>query len=129
MNIPNKKHTPRIFLQKTRHPNGKISLFTEKASDSKDGFHLVSEDIKIPKSVGAGKNIVVLGGGIGGLTAAYEFLNQNTGYKVTLLEARERVGGRCLTLRPQDSITEVIKDGPDKGEYTQTCSFEIVKQV
>ena len=35
---------------------------------------------------GAGKSVVVLGGGIAGLTAAYEL--GKAGYKVTVLEAR-----------------------------------------
>ncbi len=41
--------------------------------------------------------IVVVGGGVSGLVAAYELLR--SGHRVTVLEARERVGGRVLTLR------------------------------
>jgi monoamine oxidase len=43
------------------------------------------------------KHIVVLGAGISGLTSAYELLK--AGYKVTLLEARNRPGGRNWTVR------------------------------
>ena len=43
------------------------------------------------------KHIVVLGAGIAGLTSAYELLK--AGYKVTLLEARNRPGGRNWTVR------------------------------
>src|SRR3981189_2015222 len=41
---------------------------------------------------GKGVKVVVLGGGIGGLVSAYEL--KKLGYDVTLLEARERPGGR-----------------------------------
>ena len=43
------------------------------------------------------KHIVILGAGIAGLTSAYEL--GKAGYKVTLLEARQRPGGRNWTVR------------------------------
>ena len=63
---------------------------------------------------GQGAKVVVLGAGIAGLTAAYE-LNK-AGYSVTLLEGRERSGGRNRTVRGGDQLTET--DGT-----TQTCRF------
>ncbi len=46
---------------------------------------------------GEPKNIVVLGGGLAGLSAAYEL--KRAGHKVTILEARKASGGRVRTLR------------------------------
>jgi len=53
-----------------------------------------------------GKHVVVIGSGVGGLTTAYELLSHNSDVRVTILEARDRTGGRCLTLRTGDTLTE-----------------------
>ena len=42
-------------------------------------------------------SVVVIGGGLAGLCAAYEL--RSRGWEVTLLEARDRVGGRVYTVR------------------------------
>src|SRR5437899_997686 len=53
-----------------------------------------------------GKHVVIIGSGVGGVTTAYELLANHSGAKVTILEARNRTGGRCLTLRTGDTLTE-----------------------
>jgi monoamine oxidase len=53
---------------------------------------VMAEAIAAPAGTGTGVKVVVLGGGIGGLVSAYEL--RKLGYDVTLLEARERPGGR-----------------------------------
>jgi monoamine oxidase len=65
-------------------------------------------------AIGRGKHVVVLGAGIAGLTSAWEL--EQAGFMVTLLEARDRVGGRAWTVRDGDKI-EMI------GEETQTAKF------
>src|ERR1700755_2507455 len=50
-----------------------------------------------PAGSGKGTSVVILGGGIAGLVSAYELCK--LGYTCTLLEARERVGGRNWTVR------------------------------
>jgi monoamine oxidase len=45
----------------------------------------------------AGRTVVVLGGGLSGLTAAWNLMNQ--GYDVTVLEAQAFAGGRVRTIR------------------------------
>ena len=51
------------------------------------------------------KRVVVVGAGPAGLCSAYE--RQKAGYKVTVLEARHRPGGRTLTMRPGDKETDL----------------------
>jgi len=52
-----------------------------------------------------GRSVVVLGAGISGLVSAYEL--ERAGYRVTLLEASKRVGGRNMTVRRGDLIDEM----------------------
>ncbi len=62
--------------------------------------------IKIKKDQFVGKTAVVIGSGVGGLTTAYELLAQESGAEVIVLEAQNRTGGRCLSLRTGDTLTE-----------------------
>ncbi len=68
----------------------------------------------LPPTLGKGVHVVVLGAGIAGLTSAYEL--EQAGFLVTLIEARDRVGGRAWTVRGGDKV-EMI------GEETQTAQF------
>lgn len=62
--------------------------------------------VKIKKGKFTGKTAVVIGSGVGGLTTAYELLAQESGLDVIVLEAQNRTGGRCLSLRTGDTLTE-----------------------
>ena len=55
---------------------------------------LISERFSCPLSAGAGR-VVVVGAGFSGLAAAYEL--SRAGYEVTVVEARNRVGGRVIS--------------------------------
>ena len=55
-----------------------------------------------------GKRVVVIGSGVGGLTTAFELLHRNSDIEVTVLEARDRTGGRCMSLRTGDTLTEDV---------------------
>jgi monoamine oxidase len=57
---------------------------------------LVSNSVAFGQA-GGGKRVVVIGAGFSGLAAAFELTS--AGYDVTVLEARNRVGGRVITFR------------------------------
>ena len=68
---------------------------------------------------GRGARVLILGAGLAGLTAAYEL--GRAGYACTILEARDRAGGRNWTLRrgarveTTDGLRQVC--GFDEGHY------------
>src|SRR5271169_2487106 len=76
---------------------------------------LAVPQLAVPPGTGKGVSVVILGGGIAGLVAAYEM--RQLGYQCTLLEARERPGGRNWSVRGGDKIA--FTDGS-----TQTCTFD-----
>ncbi len=60
---------------------------------------------RLAPASGRGSSVVILGAGVSGLAAAYEL--QEAGYRVDVLEATDRCGGRNHTIRRGDVITEV----------------------
>jgi monoamine oxidase len=69
---------------------------------------------------GDGTQVLILGAGVAGLTAAYEL--SRSGYKVTVLEAQSRIGGRSRTARRGDELYEL--DGDGRIVRTHTCAFD-----
>ncbi len=64
---------------------------------------------------GNGRRVVILGAGLAGMCAAFE-LNK-LGYACIILEARNRAGGRCWTVRRGTDETEVTG-------ARQVCEFD-----
>ncbi len=79
--------------------------------------HAASTDFAGPPVLNGAKpgtSVIVLGAGLSGMLAAYEL--RRAGYKVRVLEYQNRSGGRNISLRGGDTLTEL-------GGYTQTCEF------
>lgn len=60
------------------------------------------------------RKVVILGGGLAGMCAAYEL--GKLGFDCTVLEPRAKAGGRCLTIRRGDVIEET-------NGHRQVCQF------
>src|ERR1700742_2029182 len=71
--------------------------------------------VEQPAGSGKGKSVVILGGGIAGLSSAYEL--GKLGYTCTLLEARERPGGRNWTVRGGTRVEFTTG-------FTQNCAWQ-----
>jgi monoamine oxidase len=108
--------TRRDFLTRVGQAGGYSAAFL-----TMQGLGLIEASAAAIKSVeaatdsGKGTKVVILGGGIAGLVAAYEL--RSLGYECTLLEARERPGGRNWTVRGGDKVT--FLDGT-----AQSCTWE-----
>ena len=72
-----------------------------------------------PADVGTGRSVVILGGGIAGMTAALEMTR--LGYSCTILEATPLAGGRNKTIRAGDAVNETGS--------SQTCNFDFDSEL
>jgi monoamine oxidase len=72
-----------------------------------------------PANVGAGRSVVILGGGIAGMTTALEMTR--LGYDCTILEAASLAGGRNRTIRGGDVVAET--------GTSQACNFDVDDQL
>src|SRR5688572_2100390 len=63
-----------------------------------------AEPFELPRQAGNGRSVVILGAGIAGLVSAYEL--KRAGWDVTVLEARDRIGGRVWTVRNGERIVQ-----------------------
>jgi monoamine oxidase len=69
---------------------------------------------------GNGKKVVILGAGLAGMASAYELAK--LGYQCTILEARERSGGRCWSVR-KNSVNTETGGGLHKANFDEGLYF------
>jgi len=72
------------------------------------------------------ENIIIAGGGAAGLFAARELLMQ--GYPVTVLEARDRLGGRIHTIR-DSSFDRPVEKGVEFIHGNLLLTFQLLKEA
>ena len=68
-----------------------------------------------------GKSIIIIGAGLSGLVAGFEL--KQAGHDVTILEARDRVGGRVLTLRDPFSDGLLAEAGAARIPYNHDLTL------
>ena len=119
MNRSGSSWTRRSFLQRIGQLGGTAALF-----ESMTAMGMINRPRRWdgpPKLIPAGGNgstVLILGTGIGGLTAAYEL--GRAGYHCIVLEAQDRAGGRNFTARRGSTIVEQ----GEQGRTEQTCRFD-----
>jgi monoamine oxidase len=107
--------TRRDFLMRVGQAGGYRAAFTMMQSLGLMPLAAsAASTVALPTGSGKGTSVVILGGGIAGLASAYEL--SKLGYTCTLLEARERMGGRNWTVRGGTKIE--FTNG-----FTQNCAF------
>jgi len=108
--------TRRIFLSRVAAAGGYRAMYTAmQALGLLAATAEASPLPDLPANFGAGKKVVILGGGIAGLVSAYEL--RKAGFSCTILEARERPGGRNWSVRNGSKVE--FTDGT-----VQTCDWE-----
>lgn len=108
--------TRRDFIQRVGQAGGFSGAFATMQSLGLLGQVATAASVPdIAPDAGKGIKAVVLGGGVAGLVSAYEMTK--AGFDVTVLEARERPGGRNWTVR--DGTTVEFTDG-----WKQTANWE-----
>jgi monoamine oxidase len=106
----------REFLMKVGRAGGYSAAFlTMQHLGLMEAPEAAAAPLSIEPGSGKGTKVVILGGGISGLVAAYEM--GKAGYTCTVLEARQRPGGRNWTIRTGSKIE--FKDGT-----IQTANWE-----
>ena len=106
--------TRRVFIQRIAQLGGYSAAFSTMNALGLLPAVGASSLPQLAPTFGKGKSVVILGAGIAGLVAALE-LNK-AGFAVTVLEARERPGGRSWSVREGSKVD--FTDGT-----SQTCTW------
>ena len=107
--------TRRSFIQRIAKIGGYSAAYSTMNAMGLIGLPDASLLPDLSPGFGNGKSVLILGAGIAGLVSAYEL--RKAGYKVTVLEARNRPGGRSWSVRKGSSVE--FTDGT-----RQECSWE-----
>jgi len=105
--------TRRRFLELVAATSGSTAMLNAMAAMGQQAITGQTEPPKMDGN-GEGTKVIVLGAGPGGCPAAWELIK--LGYDVTILEARDRVGGHVWTIRGGTR-------GEEYGKGEQVCEW------
>src|SRR5262245_39250654 len=105
----------RDFLRRVAQLGGYRATWLTMQAMGLLGTDAIAEPLALETGTPHASKVIVLGAGIAGLSAAYEL--GKAGYHVTVLEARDRVGGRNWTVRRGTRVE--MTDGS-----RQVCAFD-----
>jgi oxygen-dependent protoporphyrinogen oxidase len=71
-------------------------------------------------------DVIVIGGGIGGLTTAFRVRQQRPQARIALLESSDRFGGVVATRRADDLVLEL---GPDSLIRTKPAGMQLISEL
>ena len=107
--------TRRDFLRQVAHAGGYRATYLTMQAMGLLGTAAIAQPLALETGTRHGTKVVILGAGVAGLSAAYEL--GRAGYDCTVLEARDRVGGRSWTIRRGTRLE--LTDGSH-----QICEFD-----
>ena len=76
---------------------------------------------------GSAPRIVVVGGGLAGLTCAYRL--KQAGYRADLYEASDRIGGRCWTRRGDFAEGQIAEHGGELIDQGHTQTRQLAQEL
>ena len=101
--------TRREFIRRSLILSAGASLIISCEDNENYPSNSISNSPGMLSSNGNAQKIIVIGAGMSGLVAAYELVR--AGHDVTILEARDRIGGRVLTIRSPFSNNHFAEGG------------------
>src|SRR5271167_3929574 len=119
--------TRREFLRQVGSVGGYRATYLSMQAMGLLSTAAMAEPLTLQKGEAHGTKVVILGAGVAGLSAAYEL--GKAGYDCTVLEARDRPGGRVFTARKGTKIE--MTDGSkqicqfDEGQYLNAGAARI----
>jgi monoamine oxidase len=109
------RRTRREFLTQVSAAGGYRATYLTMQALGLLGTAAAAEPVALERDAGHRTKIIILGAGVAGLSAAYEL--GKAGYVCTVLDARDRVGGRNWTIRRGTKLD--MTDGS-----RQICAFD-----
>src|SRR5262245_19888073 len=110
----------REFLVRVARAGGYSATFATMQSLGLLPPAAAASTVNLPRDAGKGIKVVILGGGIAGLVSAHEM--SKAGFECTLLEARDRPGGRNWTVRNGTTV-EFVDGTKQTARFLDSMSY------